>query len=192
MPFLFEDDQKTIISLDAAMQPIVTRLTTNFQNKINAIYEKLVTLGSTPSAKTPEAITNAIQAINDSIFNKLVSLGQTPTGKTVANLNAGIQALTEKFWYFNRTYDGSTDYMSGRYDMTNVAELYLTSYVSVTHWPLNFIFYNAGGSVVGREEVYATGAVAIPSTAKYCDVVLLSTYVTSANLRIKYQTKVLR
>ena len=84
MPFLFEDDQKTIISLDAAMQPLVTRLTINFQNKINAIYEKLVTLGSTPSAKTPEAITNAIQAINDSIFNKLVSLGQTPASKTVA------------------------------------------------------------------------------------------------------------
>lgn len=192
MAFLFEDDQKTIISLDAAMQPLVTRLTTNFQNKINAIYEKLVTLGSTPSAKTPEAITNAIQAINDSIFNKLVSLGQTPTGKTVANLNAGIQALTEKFWYFNRTYDGDTDFISGRYDMTNVAELYLTSYAPATLWPLNFTFYNASGSNVGREIVFTTGAIAIPSTAKYCDVVVLSTYGISANLRIKYQTKVLR
>lgn len=182
------DDNKGKVDLDT----IFNELETNYQSNINTLYNKLVSLGSTPADKTPTGIANAIQAINDSIYNKLVSLGQTPTGKIVANLNAGIQALTEKTWYFNRTYDGSTDYITGRHDMTNVAELYLTSYVSTTHWPLNFIFYNAGGSIVGREEVFATGAVAIPSTAKYCDVVLLSTYVTSANLRIKYQTKVLR
>lgn len=173
MPFLFEDDQKTIISLDAAMQPLVTRLTTNFQNKINAIYEKLVTLGSTPSAKTPEAITNAIQAINDSIFNKLVSLGQTPASKTVANLNAKIQALTEIQWQQSfgiaqQTYteSGETKVVPTRdvpfncRDLVNIliafTYIYSEALGSHTYSMGSISWYNASGTLISTNSFDVT------------------------------------
>lgn len=92
------DSGKRKVNFEDAISPYLTQLQTNFQTNINALYNKLVSLGSTPASKTPSAVSNAIQAINDSIYNKLVSLGQTPASKTVANLNAKIQALTEIQW----------------------------------------------------------------------------------------------
>ena len=186
------DNGKRKVNFADAVQPYLNQLQTSFQNNVNTIYNNLVLLGSTPSAKTPAAITNAIQAINDSIYNKLVSLGQTPASKTVANLNAKIQALTEIYWYFTRTYDGTTDYITGRYDLTNVAELYVLTYSGTVGWYMEFYFYNASGSLIGRASQRTTGAVAIPAGTKYCEIMLITTYVTSASLRIKYQTKVLR
>ena len=186
------DSGKRKVNFEDAISPYLTQLQTNFQTNINALYNKLVSLGSTPASKTPSAVSNAIQAINDSIYSKLVSLGQTPAGKTVANLNAKIQALTEIFWYFTRTYDGTNDYITGRYDLTNVAELNVLSLDSITYWPLMIYFYNASGTTTGSKEQYNTGVIAIPSGTKYCDILLTTRYFQSASLRFKYQTKVLR
>jgi hypothetical protein len=95
--FLY-DDKKRKVDFEDAIRPTIDNLKTSFQNNVNLIYNKLVSLGSTPVGKEPSQISNAIQAINDSIYNKLATLGQTPASKVVADLNAKIQALTEIRW----------------------------------------------------------------------------------------------
>lgn len=195
MPFLFEDDQKTIISLDAAMQPLVTRLTTNFQNKINAIYDKLVSLGSTPAAKTPEAITNAIQTINDSIYAKLQSLGQIPTSKKVADLNAKIQALTEVTWTYTASMNSNSNDIAGIFQVRNAKELRVTSVSTSmpTIGGVTAIFYDAYNSQIGSmQRLSQAGIFTIPSNARIVSLEVISSATSAATVQWTYQTKVLR
>lgn len=192
MPFLFEDDQKTIISLDAAMQPLVTRLTTNFQNKINAIYEKLVALGSTPSAKTPEAITNAIQAINDSIYAKLQSLGETPASKKVSDLNAKIQKLTENGYSFTFSKSNSpiSDYHF--YDCRMMKEVRLTQFTTPLLGDIFVAFTDANFNVLSYSQHLSevNQTVNFPSGAKF--IYFDTSDASSYSIKFTYQTKVLR
>lgn len=160
------DNGKRKVNFADAVQPYLTQLQTNFQTNINALYEKLVSLGSTPASKTPSAISNAIQAINDSIYNKLVSLGQTPASKTVANLNAKIQALTEIQWQQSfgiaqQTYteSGETKVVPTRdvpfncRDLVNIliafTYIYSDPFGSHTFSMGSISWYNASGTLVG-------------------------------------------
>lgn len=189
MAFLFEDD-KSKADFDQKMQPKIDQLQSAFQTNINSLYDKLVSLGSTPAAKTPAAITAATQAINDAIYNKLVSLGQTPASKTVANLNSKIQALTEVTWYYNISGD---DVKGGKYDLTNVAELKLASWNGGIMDTIGASYYNASGSVISMETKTATGNFTIPSSAKSVTFAIVATSgSTTATVRFKYQTKALR
>ena len=75
MAFLFSDD-KTRIDLADAIQPYLTALQTSFQASINSIYQKLVTLGSTPADKTLNSILNAIQGLTEKTWNQSLSIEQ--------------------------------------------------------------------------------------------------------------------
>lgn len=160
------DSGKRKVNFEDAISPYLTQLQTNFQTNINALYDKLVSLGSTPASKTPSAVSNAIQAINDSIYNKLVSLGQTPASKTVANLNAKIQALTEIQWQqslsipkITYTESGETKTLSTREVPFNCRDLVniVIAFAYYGSSPLGsktcvmgtITWYNASGTQVG-------------------------------------------
>lgn len=176
------DSGKRKVNFEDAISPYLTQLQTNFQTNINALYDKLVSLGSTPASKTPSAVSNAIQAINDSIYNKLVSLGQTPASKTVANLNAKIQALTEIQWQQSfgiaqQTYteSGETKVVPTRdvpfncRDLVNIliafTYFYSNPFGSTTFSMGTISWYNASGTLISTNSFDVT--VSGTGTANY-------------------------
>lgn len=186
------DNGKRKVNFADAIQPYINDLQTSFQNNINALYNKLVSLGSTPASKSPSAISNAIQAINDSIYNKLVSLGQTPASKTVENLNAKIQALTQVTWAYNASYSlNNYNYLEGFYDATNIQRLDLTS-IDLGSWGGQLIvrYYNASNTQIDIDIATSAKTFSIRSGTKRIKIEIVN--LNSATVKFTYQTKVLR
>ena len=191
MAWLWDNGKRKVDFADA-IQPYINDLQTSFQNNINALYNKLVSLGSTPASKSPSAISNAIQAINDSIYNKLVSLGQTPASKTVENLNAKIQALTQVTWAYNASYSlNNYNYLEGFYDATNIQRLDLTS-IDLGSWGGQLIvrYYNASNTQIDIDIATSAKTFSIRSGTKRIKFEIVN--LNSATVKFTYQTKVLR
>lgn len=220
MPFLY-DNGKRKVDFNEAIRPTIDNLKSTFQANVNLLYEKLVSLGSTPAGKQPTQISNAIQAINDSIYNKLVSLGQTPASKTVANLNTKIQALTEILWSQALsigpvTYSDSegTHQLPDRHvplnskNVTNITIAYtLGQGLSVLSMG-DVNWYNASGGLIRSDVIIGSGedsgahtkTFAPPSGAVRADILFVWNKGILTNMKVignftlttTYQTKVLR
>ncbi len=182
-------DNKRKLNVERLLERAWYPLETAVESHIESIYIVLTSLGSEPADIGPTAIEDAIQNINDSIYAKLQSLGQTPVDKKINSLNAKIQALTEISWYYNVSGDDT----KGRFDLTNVAELSLTSWNGGMLDTFSAGYYDAAGNLVSSETKRGVGVFTIPSGIKS---VYFTTLASSSSVvptvRFKYQTKVLR
>lgn len=68
MAHLF-DENKGKKDFDALIQPKLDALQTAFQNSVNSIYNKFVNQGTTPTAKTPAAISTAVDTLATAKYN---------------------------------------------------------------------------------------------------------------------------
>lgn len=68
MAYLFDND-KSKVNFDTAIQPKLDALQTTFQNNINLIYNAFVNQGTTPTAKTPAAISTAVDTLATTKYN---------------------------------------------------------------------------------------------------------------------------
>lgn len=192
MPYLLEDD-KGRVDFETKVNEKLTPIQTAFQNNINAMYQKLVSLGSTPADKTPTAISNAIQAINDAIYNKLVSLGQTPASKTIANLNAKIQALTEITYSYTSNKNNSPlgDYQF--YDCRMTKEIKLMAYTPASViGGINVMCADANYNLIGEAQRLDTVGQTVNFLNGTKFVVFVTSNASNYSIRFTNQTKVLR
>lgn len=72
MSFLF-DSNKSKVDFDAAITPKLNALKDTFQGYVNSIYNKFVSQGTTPTAKTPAAISAAVDTLATNKYNAGVS-----------------------------------------------------------------------------------------------------------------------
>lgn len=72
MSFLFDND-KSKVDFDAAITPKLNALKDTFQGYVNSIYNKFVNQGTTPTAKTPAAISAAVDTLATNKYNAGVS-----------------------------------------------------------------------------------------------------------------------
>ena len=72
MSFLF-DSNKSKVDFDAAITPKLNALKDTFQGYVNNIYNKFVNQGTTPTAKTPAAISAAVDTLATNKYNAGVS-----------------------------------------------------------------------------------------------------------------------
>lgn len=69
MSFLF-DSNKSKVDFDAAITPKLNALKDTFQGYVNSIYNKFVSQGTTPTAKTPAAISAAVDTLATNKYNQ--------------------------------------------------------------------------------------------------------------------------
>lgn len=81
-------------ALDAAQGKALSDKLASFQAGVDTLYNTGVSLGVTPTAKTPSAIHTAIyDGFQNSVYNKCVSLGTTPSAKTYSSVAEAIDAI---------------------------------------------------------------------------------------------------
>lgn len=76
MLFLF-DEFKGRKNFETELQPKLDALKTTFQGYVNSIYNKFVAQGTTPTAKTPQAIATAVDTLATNKYNAGNSAGRT-------------------------------------------------------------------------------------------------------------------
>ena len=197
MAFLFSDD-KTRIDLADAIQPYLTALQTSFQASINAIYQKLVTLDSTPADKTLNSILSAIQALTEKTWEQSLSIDKVSyveNGET-KYLNTrevpfncrDLVSIVIAFAYVGGSLSGSQTFSLGSIKWYNANGAQVgTSNINVT---ITGTTYSGNYS---QKFTPASGATRATLEFKYSAVAMGVANITNVpTATYKYQTKVLR
>lgn len=92
MAYLFDED-KSKLDFEGALQPKLDTLQTAFQNNVNLIYNKFVSQGTTPTAKTPAAISTAVDTLATTKHNAGYNTGYSE-GNAAGYTNGLIAGVT--------------------------------------------------------------------------------------------------
>lgn len=175
MAYLFDDD-KSKIDFDGALQPKLDALQTAFQNNVNLIYNKFVSQGTTPTAKTPAAISTAVDTLATTKYN---------AGKTSAEAVTWTGDL-----YFRVAYTVPTS-TTNVVDISNVVKFKTGTIPSDLLNKVEAIFHDVSGSNVylqsNTEYTIPQGANAVMTIA-----FLANAPDKGFNVTFTYQAKKLR
>ena len=87
---------------------LYSKLTNSFQDGVDTLYNKCKSCGSTPSSKTPTAISTAIQKLVETPYTKCKDCGATPTAKTNSAIVTAIGKIYTDRYNAGKTA-GTTD-----------------------------------------------------------------------------------
>lgn len=183
MAYLFDED-KSKIDFERALQPKLDALQTAFQNNVNLIYNKFVSQGTTPTAKTPAAISTAVDTLATAKYN-----AGTDAGKAAAEAVTWTWATT-----LERNSKLSTYYTNYgfSFDATNVVKIRIGSLTAGLASLENKVFISFAGS---GSEIFVTSNTEYTPPNNTARIII---YFTSdapespLDVTFTYQAKILR
>lgn len=193
MAYLF-DENKSKIDFEGALQPKLDALQTAFQNSVNLIYNKFVSQGTTPTAKTPAAISTAVDTLATAKYNAGKSAG-----------TAAAEAVTwdtNEMMLFN-SYVALESGASGQignypvhvlalsiYDLTNVISFTITDIRGNAPCYYRIHYANGGASQNIQLSVGQTYSISSGKTIEFFNTGTVKSIVLYGKFR--YQAKILR
>ena len=93
---------------------LYSKLTNSFQAGVDTLYNKCKSCGSTPSSKTPTAISTAIQKLVETPYTKCKDCGATPTAKTNSAIVTAIGKIyTDRYNAGKTEFEGKIRFIKG-------------------------------------------------------------------------------
>lgn len=195
MAFLFDED-KSKVNFDTALQPKLDALQTAFQNSVNLIYNKFVSQGTTPTAKTPAAISTAVDTLATTKYNAGKTAGKTEaeavTWETVEmSLFNGYVSLDSGASGQISSYPVNVS-ASAIYDLTNVISFTITDIRG--NAPCYYRIHYANGGVSQNTQLSAGQTYSISSgrTVEFFNTGTTGIKSILVFGKFRYQAKILR
>lgn len=145
MAYLFDDD-KSKIDFEAVITPKLNALQTAFQNSVNSIYNKFVSQGTTPTAKTPQAIATAVDTLATNKYNSGNSAGRTAAESVTWHGYPELEGFLRPNWHG----------LAGMWiDLTNVVNLKMILFDvgNPNHEEVSATYEDSNGNIMGGQTV---------------------------------------